>query len=105
MGDNTHGKDRGYRGAGPAMVIAMFMILEQLQIAPEIVRIAFAACDVRTCARLRLGVGARWAGAESPSGSWRRATAGAGRAARTATEEPSELVRHAADDRTYAESG
>lgn len=43
MGDTPTGKIVATVVPGLVMVIAMFMILEQLQIAPEIVRIAFAA--------------------------------------------------------------
>ena len=43
MGDTPTGKIVAVVVPAVVMVIAMFMILEQLQIAPEIVRIAFAA--------------------------------------------------------------
>lgn len=43
MGDTSAGRIAGTAVSGLVMVIAMFMILEQLKIAEEIVRIAFAA--------------------------------------------------------------
>lgn len=52
MGDTPTGKIVGTIVPALVMVIAMFMILEQLQIAPEIVRIAFAA----TMGALALGL-------------------------------------------------
>jgi hypothetical protein len=52
MGDNPTGKIVATIIPAIVMVIAMFMILEQLQIAPEIVRIAFAA----TMGALALGL-------------------------------------------------
>lgn len=57
MGDTPTGKI--VAGVAPAliMVIAMFMILEQLQIAPEIVRIAFAAVMFALALGLALAFG------------------------------------------------
>lgn len=52
MGDTPTGKIVGAILPALVMVIALFMILEQLQIAPEIVRIAFAA----TMGALALGL-------------------------------------------------
>jgi hypothetical protein len=52
MGDTPTGKIVATIVPAIVMVIAMFMILEQLQIAPEIVRIAFAA----TMGALALGL-------------------------------------------------
>ncbi|HWJ11506.1 MAG TPA: hypothetical protein VNS46_19155, partial [Nocardioides sp.] len=52
MGDTPTGKVAATVLPAVVMVIAMFMILEQLQIAPEIVRIAFAA----TMGALALGL-------------------------------------------------
>jgi hypothetical protein len=52
MGDTPTGKIAGTVLPALVMVIALFMVLEQLQIAPEIVRIAFAA----TVGALALGL-------------------------------------------------
>ncbi|WP_408898628.1 mechanosensitive ion channel family protein [Nocardioides sp. R1-1] len=52
MGDTPTGKIAATVLPAVVMVVAMFMILEQLQIAPEIVRIAFAA----TMGALALGL-------------------------------------------------
>jgi uncharacterized membrane-anchored protein YhcB (DUF1043 family) len=52
MGDTPTGKIAGTVLPAMVMVIALFMILEQLEIAPEIVRIAFAA----TMGALALGL-------------------------------------------------
>lgn len=52
MGDTPTGKIVSTVAPAVVMVIALFMILEQLQIAPEIVRIAFAA----TMGALALGL-------------------------------------------------
>jgi hypothetical protein len=52
MGDTPTGKVAGTVLPAMVMVIALFMVLEQLQIAPEIVRIAFAA----TVGALALGL-------------------------------------------------
>lgn len=67
MGDTPTGKIVG--GVVPAlvMVIALFMILEQLQIAPEIIRIAFAAVMFSLALGLALafGLGGRDLAAEA----------------------------------------
>ena len=57
MGDTTTGKVVAAVVPALIMVIAMFMILEQLQIAPEIVRIAFAAVMFAIALALALAFG------------------------------------------------
>jgi hypothetical protein len=57
MGDTTTGKVVASVVPALIMVIAMFMILEQLQIAPEIVRIAFAAVMFAIALALALAFG------------------------------------------------
>ena len=57
MGDTPSGKIVATVGPALVMVIAMFMILEQLQIAPEIVRIAFAAVMFALALGLALAFG------------------------------------------------
>ena len=57
MGDTTTGKVVASTVPALIMVIAMFMILEQLQIAPEIVRIAFAAVMFAIALALALAFG------------------------------------------------
>ena len=57
MGDTTTGKVVASVVPALIMVIAMFMILEQLQIAPEIVRIAFAAVMFALALALALAFG------------------------------------------------
>jgi hypothetical protein len=57
MGDTPTGKIVATIGPALVMVIAMFMILEQLQIAPEIVRIAFAAVVFALALGLALAFG------------------------------------------------
>jgi hypothetical protein len=61
MGDTTTGKVVAAVVPALIMVIAMFMILEQLQIAPEIVRIAFAAVmfAISLALALAFGLGGR----------------------------------------------
>ncbi len=61
MGDTTTGKVVASTVPALIMVIAMFMILEQLQIAPEIVRIAFAAVmfGIALALALAFGLGGR----------------------------------------------
>ena len=61
MGDTPTGKIVGSVVPALIMVIAFFMILEQLQIAPEIVRIAFAAVMFALAlgAALAFGLGGR----------------------------------------------
>jgi small-conductance mechanosensitive channel len=57
MGETTTGKVVASVVPALIMVIAMFMILEQLQIAPEIVRIAFAAVMFALALALALAFG------------------------------------------------
>jgi peptidoglycan/LPS O-acetylase OafA/YrhL len=57
MGDTPTGKIVATVVPALVMVIAMFMILEQLQIAPEIVRIAFAAVMFALALGLALAFG------------------------------------------------
>jgi choline-glycine betaine transporter len=57
MGDTPTGKIVATIVPALVMVIAMFMILEQLQIAPEIVRIAFAAVMFALALGLALAFG------------------------------------------------
>ena len=57
MGDTPTGKVVAATVPALIMVIAMFMILEQLQIAPEIVRIAFAAVMFGLALALALAFG------------------------------------------------
>lgn len=57
MGDTPTGKIVATVGPALVMVIAFFMILEQLQIAPEIVRIAFAAVMFALALGLALAFG------------------------------------------------
>lgn len=57
MGDTSAGRVTGTAVSGLVMVIAMFMILEQLQIAEEIVRIAFAAVMFALALGLALAFG------------------------------------------------
>lgn len=57
MGDTPTGKIVATVGPALVMVIAMFMILEQLQIAPEIVRIAFGAVMFALALGLALAFG------------------------------------------------
>lgn len=57
MGDTPTGKVLASIVPGLIMVIAFFMILEQLQIAPEIVRIAFAAVMFALALGLALAFG------------------------------------------------
>jgi hypothetical protein len=57
MGETTTGKVVASTVPALIMVIAMFMILEQLQIAPEIVRIAFAAVMFALALALALAFG------------------------------------------------
>ncbi len=57
MGDTPAGRIAGTAVSGLVMVIAMFMILEQLQIAEEIVRIAFAAVMFALALGLALAFG------------------------------------------------
>ena len=57
MGETTTGKVVASTVPALIMVIAMFMILEQLQIAPEIVRIAFAAVMFAIALALALAFG------------------------------------------------
>ena len=57
MGDTPTGKDAATVVPAVVMVIAFFMILEQLQIAPEIVRIAFTAIMFALALGLALAFG------------------------------------------------
>jgi hypothetical protein len=57
MGDTPTGKIVATTVPALIMIIAMFMILEQLQIAPEIVRIAFAATMFALALALALAFG------------------------------------------------
>jgi hypothetical protein len=57
MGETTTGKVVASTVPALIMVIAMFMILEQLQIAPEIIRIAFAAVMFGLALALALAFG------------------------------------------------
>ncbi len=57
MGDTSAGRIAGTAVSGLVMVIALFMILEQLQIAEEIVRIAFAAVMFALALGLALAFG------------------------------------------------
>lgn len=57
MGDTAAGRITGTVVSALVMVIAMFMILEQLQVAPEIVRIAFAAVMFALALGLALAFG------------------------------------------------
>jgi small-conductance mechanosensitive channel len=57
MGDTPTGKIVASVAPAVIMIIAMFMILEQLQIAPEIVRIAFAAIMFALALGLALAFG------------------------------------------------
>ena len=57
MGETTTGSIVASTAPALIMVIAMFMILEQLQIAPEIVRIAFAAVMFALALALALAFG------------------------------------------------
>lgn len=68
MGDTTTGKVVAAVVPALIMAIAMFMILEQLQIAPEIVRIAFAAVmfAIAPALALAFGLGGRDVSARLP---------------------------------------
>jgi hypothetical protein len=93
MGDTPTGKVAATVAPAVIMVIAFFMILEQLQIAPEIVRIAFTAIMFALALGLALGFGlggrelaadalrqARDKGGDAVSRAKQDAQAGAGRA-------------------------
>lgn len=94
MGDTPTGKI--VAGVVPAivMVIAFFMILEQLQIAPEIVRIAFAAVMFALALGLALAFGL---GGRDPCCAPRRAGGQRGRDAAQRAKQDAQLGRERAE--------
>jgi hypothetical protein len=104
MGDTPTGKIAATVVPALVMVIAMFMILEQLQIAPEIVRIAFAAVMFALALGLALafGLGGRSVAERLLEEGYRKGQEQREqrrRGSRVRTEGYSQ------DDRTYAEGG
>jgi len=104
MGDTPSGKIVATVVPALVMVIAMFMILEQLQIAPEIVRIAFAAVMFALALGLALafGLGGRGVAERLLEEGYRKGQEQREqrRGSRVRTEDA-----YAQDDRTYAEGG
>ena len=103
MGDTPTGSIVATVAPALVMVIAMFMILEQLQIAPEIVRIAFAAVMFALALGLALafGLGGRGVAERLLEEGYRRGQEQLGqrRGSRVRTGS------YAEDVRTYPESG
>lgn len=85
MGDTPTGKVAGTVAPAVIMTIAFFMILEQLQIAPEIVRIAFTAIMFALALGLALAFGL--GGRELAADALRQAKDKGGEAAQRAKED------------------
>ncbi len=103
MGDTPTGKIVATVGPALVMVIAMFMILEQLQIAPEIVRIAFAAVMFALALGLALafGLGGRGVAERLLEEGYRKGQEQRDQMRDTRVRTDS----YVEDDRTYAEGG
>ncbi len=105
MGDTPTGKV--VAGAVPALVmtIALFMILEQLQIAPEIVRIAFAAVMFALALGLALafGLGGREAAADLLNSAQAKGKDAVDQAKRDA-EIGRQRAEHEYDDSSYGDA-